>query len=90
MAIVAWQGLGQFVLSLIAEPIIKSTNSSMLLLCLCAFPSFICGLFLPYFVESPRYIYGLSKLKALSSLNKIASKNGLERLVIDLKKSYWV
>lgn len=50
MAIVAWQGLGQFVLSMIAMPIINNSSSSILILSLCAIPSFVCGLSLSYFI----------------------------------------
>jgi hypothetical protein len=71
-------------------PIINNSSSSILILSLCTIPACICGLFLSYFVESPRYLYGQNKLKALSTLSKIAEKNKIERLVINLKKSYWV
>lgn len=90
MAIVIWQGVGEFILSLIAMPIINSSSSSILILSLCAFPSLICGVFLSYFVESPRFLYGQNKLKALSILSKIAEKNKMERLVINLKRSSWI
>ena len=71
-------------------PIINASSSSILILSLCAFPSLVCGVFLSYFVESPRYLYGQNKLKALSILSKIAEKNKMERLVINLKRSSWV
>jgi hypothetical protein len=62
----------------------------MLILLLCGLPTFVCGLFLSQIVESPRYIYGSSKVKALNILNMIAEKNHLERVIIDLSKSEWV
>lgn len=65
-------GLGEFVISLVAQPIISWQGSRMLILLMCAAPTFICGLFLSSVVESPRYVYGSSKVKALNLLNVIA------------------
>lgn len=68
----ACYGLGEFIISLVAQPIINWQGSRTLILILCAVPTFICGLFMSYVVESPRYVYGSSKVKALNLLNMIA------------------
>ena len=65
-------GLGEFVISLVAQPIINWEGSRMLILLMCAAPTFLCGLFLTRVVESPRYVYGGSKVRALNLLNIIA------------------
>jgi hypothetical protein len=88
--LLASYGLGEFAISVIGQPIINTLGSRMLILLLCGLPTFVCGLFLSQIVESPRYIYGSSKVKALNILNMIAEKNHLERVIIDLSKSEWV
>jgi hypothetical protein len=62
-------------MSIVAKPIIVELGSNMLILIFCAFPAFICGLFLSKIIESPRFVYGKSKIKALNMLNSIDQKN---------------
>jgi hypothetical protein len=72
MVVLASYGFGEFVISFTAQPIIDSIDCRNLILVMCAAPTFIIGLFLGQFIESPRFLYGKSKVKALNLLNIIA------------------